>query len=169
MTSAEAEGTQLHLSHQHNRHSCPLRTRRRPAGLPFHTVRHPACDHTGVPGFLGFTHFYSSTTSGGDLLDENSDPSERLAPPIIQLLDSRIDQLKGRVSSIPFLDAAGDHATGTPAVGSAFTLIQNDGKDAVTGTFAGLPQGATLLLDGMTFQINYVGGTSNDVGLTRIA
>src|ERR1700704_6689209 len=40
----------------------------------------PACAHTGTP-----LHFHSSTTSGS-LLDENSDPSERFAPPITQLL-----------------------------------------------------------------------------------
>ncbi|HEV3310920.1 MAG TPA: putative Ig domain-containing protein [Chloroflexota bacterium] len=57
----------------------------------------------------------------------------------------------------------------TPALGSAFTLIQNDGIDAVVGTFAGLPQGATIVQNGMTFQISYVGGTGNDVVLTRIA
>jgi len=56
-----------------------------------------------------------------------------------------------------------------PAVGSAFTLIQNDGTEAVVGTFAGLSQGATLTLDGMTFQISYAGGTGNDVVLTRTA
>jgi autotransporter-associated beta strand protein len=54
-----------------------------------------------------------------------------------------------------------------PALGSAFALIQNDGTDAVVGTFAGLPEGTTLLLGGMTFQISYVGGTGNDVVLTR--
>lgn len=57
----------------------------------------------------------------------------------------------------------------TPALGSAFVLIQNNGTDAVVGAFAGLPEGATLLLFGMTFQISYVGGTGNDVVLTRIA
>jgi autotransporter-associated beta strand protein len=57
----------------------------------------------------------------------------------------------------------------TPALGSAFTLIQNDGTDAVVDTFAGLAEGATLLLNGMTFQISYVGGTGNDVVLTRMA
>jgi hypothetical protein len=57
----------------------------------------------------------------------------------------------------------------TPALGSAFTLIQNDGTDAMVGTFAGLAQGATFLLEGMTFQISYVGGTGNDVVLTRVA
>jgi hypothetical protein len=39
----------------------------------------------------------------------------------------------------------------------------------VVGTFAGLPQSATLLLSNMTFQISYNGGTGNDVVLTRIA
>src|SRR6266566_448713 len=37
------------------------------------------------------------------LLDENLDPSQRLAPPITQLLDSRIYQPRGRVSSFSFL------------------------------------------------------------------
>jgi hypothetical protein len=54
-------------------------------------------------------------------------------------------------------------------VGTSFTLINNDGTDAVVGTFKGLPEGATLTSGGMTFQISYVGGTGNDVVLTRIA
>jgi autotransporter-associated beta strand protein len=57
----------------------------------------------------------------------------------------------------------------TPALGASFTLIQNDGTDAVVGTFAGLSEGATFSLSGMTFQITYRGGTGNDVVLTRIA
>ena len=56
-----------------------------------------------------------------------------------------------------------------PAIGSVFTLIQNDGTDAVVGTFAGLQDGGTLVLNAMTFQISYVGGTGNDVVLTRTA
>src|SRR5258705_2104974 len=40
---------------------------------------------------------------GVGLLDENSNSSERLAPPITQLLDSRIDQPRRRVSSFSFL------------------------------------------------------------------
>ena len=56
----------------------------------------PACDHTGTPlDFSLLDHF------GVDLLDEYSDPGERLAPPITQLLDSRIDQLRGRVPPFP--------------------------------------------------------------------
>src|SRR5262245_4676907 len=38
-------------------------------------------------------------------LDENSDPSQRLAPPITQLLDSRIYQPRGRVLPFSFLRA----------------------------------------------------------------
>lgn len=54
-----------------------------------------------------------------------------------------------------------------PAAGNTFTIIDNDGTDAVTGTFAGLPEGATFVADGKRFQITYTGGTGNDVVLTR--
>src|SRR5262249_54360500 len=54
------------------------------------------------------------------------------------------------------------------AAGTTITLIDNDGTDAVTGTFAGLPQGATLLLNGQLFAISYTGGDGTDVTLTAI-
>lgn len=53
-----------------------------------------------------------------------------------------------------------------PATGSQYTIIKNDGNDAVQGTFAGLKQGATFNLDGYLFKINYKGGDGNDVVLT---
>ena len=56
-----------------------------------------------------------------------------------------------------------------PAIGSTFTLISNDGSDAVVGTFAGLPEGATVRVNSLFYQISYVGGTGNDVVLTRVA
>jgi autotransporter-associated beta strand protein len=52
-------------------------------------------------------------------------------------------------------------------IGTAITLIDNDGSDPVTGTFANLPQGATLLAGGQLFRISYTGGNGNDVVLTR--
>jgi autotransporter-associated beta strand protein len=52
-------------------------------------------------------------------------------------------------------------------IGTAITIIDNDGVDAVTGTFTNLPQGATFLVDGQLFAISYTGGTGNDVVLTR--
>ncbi|AWM37417.1 Extracellular serine protease precursor [Gemmata obscuriglobus] len=51
----------------------------------------------------------------------------------------------------------------TPVAGTSFTLIANDGADAVTGTFNGLAEGATFTSGGVTFTISYVGGTGNDV------
>jgi len=54
-----------------------------------------------------------------------------------------------------------------PAAGTTFTIINNDGSDAVTGTFSGLPEGAGVTLSGQTFTISYAGGTGNDVVLTR--
>ncbi|GAB5398577.1 MAG: hypothetical protein Aureis2KO_01620 [Aureisphaera sp.] len=42
-------------------------------------------------------------------------------------------------------------------------LIDNDGTDAITGTFAGLPEGASISSGGITGKISYVGGDGNDV------
>jgi autotransporter-associated beta strand protein len=58
-------------------------------------------------------------------------------------------------------------ATGTitPAGPTSLLLINNDGTDAVTGTFNGLAEGATVTINGGNFRISYVGGTGNDVVL----
>lgn len=53
-----------------------------------------------------------------------------------------------------------------PALNSTYTIINNDGSDAIAGTFAGLAQGASFTVDGYTFTISYSGGTGNDVVLT---
>jgi fibronectin-binding autotransporter adhesin len=54
------------------------------------------------------------------------------------------------------------------AISNKFIVIKNDGADAVVGTFAGLPEGATTLIGGATFKVSYVGGDGNDVVLTQI-
>ncbi len=53
-----------------------------------------------------------------------------------------------------------------PAIGNTFTVIANDGADAVTGTFSGLVEGATFTVGSTVFKISYVGGDGNDVVLT---
>jgi fibronectin-binding autotransporter adhesin len=53
-----------------------------------------------------------------------------------------------------------------PAVGGQFTIVNNDGADAVIGQFSGLAQGATFTVANVTFQISYTGGDGNDVVLT---
>ncbi len=57
----------------------------------------------------------------------------------------------------------------TPAIGNAFTIIDNTGAGAIVGTFHGLAQNGTFTQNGMVFQINYTGGDGNDVVLTRIS
>lgn len=56
----------------------------------------------------------------------------------------------------------------TPANGNTFTLIDNDGADAVTGTFTGLAEGSSFTSGGRTFQISYTAGDGNDVVLTDV-
>lgn len=54
------------------------------------------------------------------------------------------------------------------ATNSHYTIINNDAFDPVTGTFTGLPEGATLAANnGAQFTISYHGGTGNDVVLTQ--
>ena len=53
-----------------------------------------------------------------------------------------------------------------PAKGTTYTIIDNDGSDAVTGTFTGLAEGATFTVDGYVFAVSYTGGDGNDVVLT---
>ena len=55
-----------------------------------------------------------------------------------------------------------------PVEGSTavMTIINNDGSDAITSTFDQLAEGATIVVDGVTYTISYVGGTGNDVTLT---
>ncbi len=54
----------------------------------------------------------------------------------------------------------------TPAVGDTFVIIDNDDNDAVTGTFAGLAEGASVTVGTNVLRLTYVGGTGNDVALT---
>ncbi|MEZ4867013.1 MAG: Ig-like domain-containing protein [Caldilineaceae bacterium] len=56
--------------------------------------------------------------------------------------------------------------TGTNG-GDTVVLINNDGSDAVTGNFAGLPNGTTIAVNGQDFRIFYAGGDGNDVVLVR--
>lgn len=53
----------------------------------------------------------------------------------------------------------------SPSQGISLTLISNDASDAVSGTFAGLPQGAGFSVNGVPLRIQYDKGTGNDVTL----
>jgi fibronectin-binding autotransporter adhesin len=50
-------------------------------------------------------------------------------------------------------------------IGDSFTIIDNDGVDAISGTFNGLAEGSTITIGATTLTISYVGGDGNDVVL----
>ena len=56
-----------------------------------------------------------------------------------------------------------------PAIGDAFTILKNDGTDAINGTFLNAPEGAVFggALN-TAFRITYHGGDGNDVVITAI-
>jgi len=56
----------------------------------------------------------------------------------------------------------------TQTVGQVFKIIDNDDTDAVSNTFAGMSEGAGVLVSGQAFRVSYVGGDGNDVTLTAI-
>jgi hypothetical protein len=57
-----------------------------------------------------------------------------------------------------------------PAIGTAFTVLNNEGGSPISGVFVGLPEGSTFTLNGMTFTISYVGGSNGDnLVITRTA
>jgi fibronectin-binding autotransporter adhesin len=61
------------------------------------------------------------------------------------------------------------HVGTTLSVGQTFTILNKTSGGAIVGTFAGAPQGGTVVGDdGTVFQITYTGGTGNDVVLTVI-
>src|SRR6185369_16801171 len=72
-----------------------------------------------------------------------------------------------RVNGTVDLGGAALALVGTP--GAQMTLVDNDGNETVTGTFAGLIEGAHIAVGGQVFSISYVGGTGNDVVLTAVA
>src|SRR6059036_1603921 len=79
---------------------------KRPEGLHDILVRLTGADYSGVRPHRNPSPLPLLDHFGVGLSDETSDPSERLAPPITQLLDSGVDQPRGRVSSFCFLRAA---------------------------------------------------------------
>lgn len=57
----------------------------------------------------------------------------------------------------------------TPSLGQVFTIVANGGGGAVTGTFAGLTQGATIAVGAVNLMVSYDGGSSgHDVTLTAV-
>ena len=54
----------------------------------------------------------------------------------------------------------------SPTEGQTFIILNNDGTDGITNTFAGLPEGGIVSAGAYQFAVSYTGGTGNDVTLT---
>ncbi|MDZ4821217.1 MAG: hypothetical protein SGJ20_19830, partial [Planctomycetota bacterium] len=79
--------------------------------------------------------------------------------------DTQYEQLNvvGRVDLTGVdLVLSGSHS---PAVGNSFVVVNNDGTDAIVGTFSGLPEAGFLNIPSsdLSYQITYRGGDGNDV------
>ncbi len=56
----------------------------------------------------------------------------------------------------------------SPSPGDVFVIINNDGVDAVNGTFGGLAEGDSIAVGATTLVISYLGGDGNDVILYSV-
>lgn len=56
-----------------------------------------------------------------------------------------------------------------PTLGQNYTIVNNDGSDAVVGTFVDMADDSSFTQNGVTYSINYNGGDGNDVVLTVTA
>ena len=61
-----------------------------------------------------------------------------------------------------------DRATSVLATGTAFTVINNTAATPISGTFANLADGSTVIVGNNTFQADYEGGDGNDLTLTVV-
>ncbi|MCA9236886.1 MAG: PEP-CTERM sorting domain-containing protein [Planctomycetales bacterium] len=77
------------------------------------------------------------------------------------------DQLivTGDVSLAGDLTLAGAYV---PVFGESFTLIDNQGSNAISGGFTGLAEGSTVVFNGVGLSVSYLGGDGNDFVLTAV-
>ncbi|MEX2115038.1 MAG: hypothetical protein WD845_17725, partial [Pirellulales bacterium] len=80
---------------------------------------------------------------------------------------TQYDQLvvNGTVALSGNLNLSGSYVAN---VGDTFVIVDNDGADAVTGTFNNSPEGDVYTFNGRPLRLSYQGGDGNDVTLTRI-
>jgi fibronectin-binding autotransporter adhesin len=137
----------------------------------------------GTLGGTGTVGAITSTASGGTVSPGQGGPgilnsgsvnwSSGSPAFVVQLNGTTAGSGYDQLNVIGTVNLSGATLSGTlgfsPALGTSFTIINNDGADPITGTFAGLPEGSSVVLSGQSFQISYVGGTGNDVVLTVAA
>jgi fibronectin-binding autotransporter adhesin len=133
----------------------------------------------GTVGGTGTVGAISSTASGGTVAPGQGGPgilrsgnvnwSSGSPTFVVELNGTTAGSGYDQLSVTGTVNLTGSRLSGTmgfsPPAGATFTIINNDGSDAIVGTFAGLPEGSPVVLGGQSFTISYVGGSGNDVVL----
>ena len=142
----------------------------------------PVALYSGTLGGSGTAGSVSAIESVAKMLDPGSTGPGRLTCGDVALNNSTTfaAQLNGATPGTSYdqLRVIGNVVLGNaalnvslgfvPAVGQSFTILDNDGADAIGGTFNGLPQGTIFSVGTNQFSITYFGGTGNDIVLTRV-
>jgi hypothetical protein len=132
-------------------------------------------DMTG--GVFTATNFMGNLTQGGGTLSPGASPGTMTVTGNYSLNSGDLAvELDGLVAGTGYdqlivtgdVSLAGDLTLDvgfTPGLGDMFTIIDNQGANAVSGMFS---QGSSISAGGFLFGINYGGGDGNDVVLTVV-
>lgn len=132
-------------------------------------------------GILGGTGPINANVTGGGTISPGLSPGALTINGNVNLSGAVVMECNGTTPGVLYdqmIVNGGVNFSGTtlsvsigyvPTPGDGFVLVANDGTDAISGTFAGLPEGATITLAALAFHISYHGGDGNDVALTSLA
>ncbi len=127
------------------------------------------------PGHLGTSTTAATpgqlTANGAVTLDSSSTLAALLDGNVVGNGSTGYSQLVVNSGTVNLGSAALAAVLGTsytPAIGDQLTIIKNNAGNAINGTFANLPEGATVTASGKVFRISYVGGNGHDVVLTAV-
>ena len=81
----------------------------------------------------------------------------------IKVAGGNADQL--RVGAVVMLNGGLLVNPIAPPTADSYDILMNLGPNAINGIFAGLPEGAPVMVAGQTYNITYMGGTGHDVVL----
>jgi Dockerin type I domain len=132
-------------------------------------------------GILGGTGPINANVTGGGTISPGTSPGALTINGNVNLSGAVVMECNGTTPGTLYdqmIVNGGVNFSGTtlsvsvgyvPGPGDGFILVVNDGTDPISGTFAGLAEGATINLAGVDFHVSYHGGDGNDVALTSLA
>jgi len=128
---------------------------------------------TGI-GIGAFLSPGNSATEPGTLTIDNNTLTFNSASTYKCALDrttvtvSQVTAKGVRINSVAQFVFGDFFTTGTLPTGTVLTVINNTSASAIVGRFSNLPDRSTFASNGNNFQVNYRGGTGNDLTLTVV-